>query len=77
MGMYTLDFKNYRYFIRTDEKRVEVYLGGGSQERVLNSLPPEFKWENIETVVKDPQASSTLVEKLFEMYPGTSKKVTA
>ena len=76
MGMYTLDFKNYRYLIRTDAKRVEVYLGG-LQQKVLTRLPPEVKWENIEIVVKDPKASSTLVEKLFEMYPGTSKKVTA
>jgi len=68
MNIYLLeDSGGRRYFIRANEQRIEVYYRG-EWEMIFNTLPPEFKWENLDVVVANPKGKLDLTKKLSEIY---------
>ena len=68
MNIYLLeDSGGRRYFIRANEQRIEVYYGG-EWEMIFNTLPHEFKWENLDVVVANPKGKLDLTKKLSEIY---------
>ena len=70
MPTYELGYNQYKFVIRTDKKKIEVYKGMW-REKILEKLPEDITWEGIDKIFskKDHEKDvSDLISKLFEFY---------